>query len=243
MGKVDRSTFCALITMPLLACTQSTDKQESAHEIRAQEIMVSSKIPDRLDAQGRHVLFLTITPEGNINSPRFAGMTNLPEGTRLQLTLEAQRIHYLAQNDITVSSGRFLSNSFTNEGTPLLPGTYRVKISAPLSDIQPDSVKTSIGKDYENYVGNQFSDTYIQKIYMGRVIDTSTIFKVPGALTAEAIEAATRQAEQELRDNMMQSCAWIEKRAGRATRTDSAQAKIKACADKLYDEVKSNAHA
>jgi hypothetical protein len=193
-------------------------------------------VPDNFDSQGRHILLLTLSPGGDARKPSFSGLANLPDGTALQISLFSKATGHLnGQDDITIKDGRFTSQSFSRKGEPLLPGSYRVELTSPMSDIQPDSVKQVVGKEYENYVGKDLSDGGI-----ARTIDRTMTIRVPGTLTASVLADARKQDDVDLRQSMMESCAYIEKVDGRPTRTDAAEAKIAACADRLMRRVKAH---
>jgi hypothetical protein len=218
--------------VPLLSCGPAEDQPTSPTQT-ARPVKEAATVPDERDSNGRRILFLTITPGGDPRTPRFVGLTNLPDGTEAQLTVGSKKVRYMAQAEVTVEGGRFHSSAFSNGGQPLLPGTYSVELTSPLSDLQPAQAKQAIGTGYENFVGPQFSEGLI-----GRTIRFETKFKVPGTLRPEAIASARQQADKDLLDFMLRSCTDIEKQAGRPTRTDQAEAKIKSCADGIFEQVK-----
>lgn len=225
--------FACVVTLGLLSCGPSGTEENGQSTLAARQIPHPAKAPDELDVQGRHILFLSLRPSEDLTLPTFSGLTNLPDGTSLILTVRSKKIGYMAQDEVTVIDNKFSSNKFSKDGSPLIPGIYTVDISSPLSSLQPNSVNNIVGIEYENFVGPQFSEAGI-----GRAIDTTTRFIVPGKLTPQAIADAKQKADEDLHDWMLDSCAYIEKLTGRPTKTDAAQAKIRACADRTFEEVK-----
>ena len=185
-------------------------------------------VPQKVDHLGRKVLFLSAELIGDGRRPAFSGVTNLPDGTELMLTVRSDQIAFLAQDKVVVAGRRFKSQTFSNRGGSFLPGTYQVELSSPISGVQPPSVQSVVGKEYENFVGPQFSEDGI-----GRRLSTSFDFTVAGDLTPQAIASSKRATAEDTRSSILESCRYIEERAGRPTKTDTAIGKIEQCADDI----------
>lgn len=86
--------------------------------------------------------------------------TNLPNGMKLMVDLKDSG-SYWAQDDPAVSDGKLVT-TFGNVGT----GNYRLTITSPVVSIQPENVKTILGKNGGNMVGDLITfdpswDSYI----------------------------------------------------------------------------------
>lgn len=183
------------VGLGLLSCgPQGAEK--SATDFSASQTPQPTRALDDRDAQGRHILFLQVKPSGDPAKPHLSGLTNLPNGTSLTLTVLSPQANFRGEDQVTVVNQRFKSIAFSSEGKPLEPGAYIVEVSAPLSKFQPNKVKKVVGPQYENFVGPQF------RLLMGRWIETKTQFKVPsteGKASADpqiprAKETMTRRA-------------------------------------------------
>src|ERR1700730_1499362 len=69
--------------------------------------------------------------------PNFSGVTGLPDGTSLLVTLRRigvwsldDRAHYAAQSSSKVLDGKFMTESFTDQSADLKPGKYLIEIGA-----------------------------------------------------------------------------------------------------------------
>lgn len=84
---------------------------------------------------------------------RILGKTNLPAGMTLMLDLSRTGSKYFAGDKVGVVDGRIVSSWFSEGGKPLTPGTYEIKVSSPLPDLQSPAVRAAIGKTGENLLG------------------------------------------------------------------------------------------
>jgi hypothetical protein len=120
-------------------------------------VTLALKILVRISA-GHH-----ITPEG----VSFSGTTNLPEDTQLLLRLYSGD-GPIGQAYVAVSQGKFESERFRDSGEALIlpQGTYDVRITMPMADMQPPSVKLLLGEDSANLYGPLVTETRMQ----GRIV-------------------------------------------------------------------------
>jgi len=86
------------------------------------------------------------------------GKTSLPTDTFLMITLSCKEHAYIAQSKTSVQSdGTFLSEPFSNKknknGSGLMAGKYKVEITVPIVNVQPDPVKLIMGRKGRNLVG------------------------------------------------------------------------------------------
>lgn len=102
------------------------------------------------------------------------GSTNLPDATKLMVTVFGNRATMLGQGDGIVSNGTFASGPFSLHGRPYPPGKYDVEVSAPLWELQSPEAKPALGIDYANFTGPliQRSATGVAASYRGSVTIT-----------------------------------------------------------------------
>jgi hypothetical protein len=97
---------------------------------------------------------LTFDIEGKeTRKPKIAGITNLPEQTKLLITVKGKNIKYTGQEETSVYKGRFESSEFSLENKELPLGEYTVDVVMPLSHTQTEGVQQIIGKNGENLKG------------------------------------------------------------------------------------------
>lgn len=82
-----------------------------------------------------------------------SGNTNLPKGTKLQISLKNDKSAYSAQSKAIVNDGIFESACFTVNGNELSSGVYGIKITMPIASVQDKAVKEIIGDKARNLVG------------------------------------------------------------------------------------------
>lgn len=100
--------------------------------------------------------------------------TNLPNNTTGNVALVNESIDYTGQDGFEVKDGKAEAGPYSMKGESLPSGTYKVSISTPLAQIQPDDVFIEIGPDYSNYSGDNFSDSET-----GRTISHSFEVNIP----------------------------------------------------------------
>lgn len=87
---------------------------------------------------------------------RIEATTNLPEGTRLQASLQPPlatcrpNCGYVWESNLTVAHGHFIIGPFRSD---LTAGTYTLEITSPLAALQPKSVRAVIGDNGEHLKG------------------------------------------------------------------------------------------
>jgi hypothetical protein len=85
--------------------------------------------------------------------PIVTGKTNLPDGTKLMVHISRAQSNYSAGTKVKVASGGFRSEQFSQHGSDLNPGTYKVEISMPGAPLQTDAVRAVIGMNGEKLSG------------------------------------------------------------------------------------------
>lgn len=98
---------------------------------------------------------VTIKPEVEVfndGSVQFFIKTNLPEKTKLLVTVEDENGYCGADNAEVLDNGLAIAGEFTNKGEAL-KGKYKVSITMGLPRYQEESVQKIIGKKGENLSG------------------------------------------------------------------------------------------
>lgn len=82
------------------------------------------------------------------NKVRITITTNLPDGMELMTDLKDSG-SYWAQDSVTVNGGKLIT-TFGNVST----GNYRLTVTSPVVEIQPENVKAILGENGKNMTGN-----------------------------------------------------------------------------------------
>lgn len=120
-------------------------------------------------------------PDGKVS---IKGTTNLPDDTGLMVNLKNQLNNYSAQDTPNVTDHAFKTEFFSDHGSALPSGTYRVEITVPIANVQPASVRALFGEHGENLSGpyvkksETFRDDniveYSQEVTIGETGSTNT---------------------------------------------------------------------
>lgn len=145
---------------------------------------------------------ITTRVEGE-GKPIVIAKTNLPDGTKLLVTISRKESSYMGQDKAQVAKGEFRVGPFSQKGAPLNPGTYTLEVTSPLAALQPQSVQVVIGQD-----GNKLEGPLSKKSeFGGRVVEYKTTFQIGGGTTSPKKDEATRQqAKKDTHEWWIQSC-------------------------------------
>lgn len=105
-----------------------------------------------------------------------SGTTSLPDGMSLMISLRAGSRGYYAQDKVQVRSGSYESAAFSDKGSALPSGSYRVSISSPLMDLQSARVKRKLGSSGSGIPEDirdksSYSDSYTVKYSVSRTVE------------------------------------------------------------------------
>ncbi|HEE9760143.1 TPA: hypothetical protein R8F97_001012 [Pseudomonas putida] len=84
------------------------------------------------------------------SNPVISGLTNLPDGTELSITLVVPG-QYLGQGKAIVENGRFASEAFSDNGRPLPSGVANLEMNSVLAS--SEKVRAVIGEHGEKMTG------------------------------------------------------------------------------------------
>lgn len=79
--------------------------------------------------------------------------TNLPDETILIFTLSSRNNSYMAQSKNSVNNSFAKTDGFTLKGDEIVEGLYRLSISSPIHNVQPEKVKERLDNDNRNLIG------------------------------------------------------------------------------------------
>jgi hypothetical protein len=134
--------------------------------------------------------------------PEVVGVTNLPDGTLLMITLSRKESAYAAQAKASVSGGAFRAGPFSRQGSDLSPGKYVIDIGSPLTALQPASVQLAFGPSGSKLRGPLTE----QSPFGGSVIKYSTQDVIAGDTNAVFDATAREQARQDWHQWFIDAC-------------------------------------
>ena len=113
-------------------------------------------VDENHDAEQEFEVIIDMTGHFNENALYLEISTNLPDKTKLMLTLSqgpyGSEDGYIGQKKISVENGKAYANGFTNAGAKLTGG-YDAKITLIHPSLQDESVRRRLGSNGENMKG------------------------------------------------------------------------------------------
>jgi hypothetical protein len=97
--------------------------------------------------------------------PILHGITNLPDGAELLLTLTKVGGGYVGQSKATVAAGQFATGAFSKEGAQLPVGRYNIEVSMSIAPLQPPRVQAVIGSHGEKLSGRFVSQALGEPVF------------------------------------------------------------------------------
>lgn len=146
---------------------------------------------------------IAATVEGQ-GTPTVVGVTNLPDNSKLLITLSRRQANYSAQGHATVERGKFSTGPFSARGSPLPPGDYEIEVVFPLASTQPSSVRQIVGEKNEKLEGR-----LVEKGQFGTIAKRVARVNIGGAASPEADKKARADEELAMKKWRVESCEWI----------------------------------
>lgn len=146
---------------------------------------------------------IAATIEGH-GTPIVVGITNLPDGSKLLITLSRRQANYSAQDHATVERGKFSAGPFSARGSALPPGDYEVEVVFPLAHTQPSIVRQMVGEKNEKLEGR-----LVEKGQFGTTAKRIVRVNIGGAASPEADKKARADEEVAMKKWRLESCEWI----------------------------------
>jgi hypothetical protein len=200
MSTIRNTLTAATIGLLVVACGQ-TDVAPEASQPVAASTPAPVQPPKPAPAAFDGTVTLSARLEGGAK-PAVVGITNLPDGTLLMITLSRKQSSYSAQDKATVSGGAFRAGPFSQQGADLNPGKYTIDIGSPLAALQPASVQAAFGDNGSNLKGALVGPSPIG----GAVVDYSTQVAIGGSSDATLDAAARDKAKQDLHQWHIDAC-------------------------------------
>lgn len=137
-------------------------------------------------------LEFAVTPKVEAGKVTLLGRTNLPDDTRLMADITRKELAFMNGGEAMVGQdGSFIAGPYDLNGEPLPGGKYDFSITAPLYDVQSESAKPYLGKDYSNYTGPLKSTNAI-----------GTVLNYEGSITIDG--SISKAEERRLRDKRVE---------------------------------------
>lgn len=133
--------------------------------------------------------------------PIVYGVTNLPDGTELLVTITRPESRYMAQDKVTVRSGTFKSVRFSQLGSDLNPGSYSVSLTMSLAELQAAPVRDVIGSK-----GEKMSGKLVKTGRFGPTLEYNSTFSIGAKADAKLDAKARERAAEELQQWRVRSC-------------------------------------
>ena len=193
--------------------------------VMASGLAAAAGMPVRMSATAN-------APDGK---PTIIGVTNLPEGTELLVTISRAASGYQAQDKTSALNGNFRSSQFSDKSQPLLPGKYQANIVAPLAAVQPSIVRAAVGENYSNFAG-----PLMKRSRFGTTVEYTTTFVIPGQTNSQLDLAARRSQSQALWDWRRKSCREAPELAEALARQPMAGDRKRSLVEKCLAEVEAD---
>ena len=200
MRTICNTLTAAAIGLLVVACGQTDVAPTASQPVAAPApapVQPSKPAPAPFDG----IVTLSARLEGGAK-PAVVGVTNLPDGTLLMVTLSRKQSSYSAQDKATVSGGSFRAGPFSQQGSDLNPGKYTIDIGSPLAALQPASVQAAFGDNGSNLKGPLTGPSPIG----GTVVDYSTQMAIGGTADTSLDAAARDKAKQDLHQWFIDAC-------------------------------------
>jgi hypothetical protein len=134
-------------------------------------------------------------------TPSVIGVTNLPDETKLLVSLRRKAANYNAQLNVTVQAGQFITERFSDDGKALPPGDYALEVSMASADFQPGKVQMLIGVN-----GERLSGPLVENTKFGNIVISRSTIEL-GGTSSDA--AARRENDLAMDKWRRESCEWV----------------------------------
>jgi len=160
-------------------------------------LLLNSSIAHALEAEIR------LRTDGS-QTPSVIGVTNLPDETKLLVSLRRRVVNYNAQVNVTVQAGRFMTEPFSDDGQALPPGDYALEISMASADVQSGNVQMVIGAN-----GERLSGPLVENTKFGNIVRSRSTIELDGNVSASSDLAAKKENDLAMDKWRRESCEWV----------------------------------
>jgi hypothetical protein len=151
---------------------------------------------------------IAVTVEG-VGTPTIVGVTNLPDDSKLLVTLRRRAANYMAQAHGTVVRGTFSAGPFSAHGSSVPSGDYEVEVIFPLARIQPSSVRKVVGENNERLKGR-----LVKKEQFGIIARQTQRVNIGGGASPDADAKARADNEIAMKKWRLETCEFISRVSG-----------------------------
>jgi hypothetical protein len=137
-------------------------------------------------------------------TPTVVGLTNLPDDSKLLVTLSRKRANYSGQANATVKNGKFSAGPFSAFGKSVPPGDYEIEVVFPLAATQPAHVQRIVGSENEKLKGR-----LVDKGKFGTVAKRTVRLNIGGSSSPDADKQSRVDNEASMKKWRQESCEWI----------------------------------
>ena len=147
---------------PSLFISACSDEQKNTEKSIVEVSIMNT--PVEMDA------FMSMSEDDRI---QVNGTSNLPNNTALLVTVTNGELKYLAQDKATILNGKFSAGPFGSNGS-LKRGDYLIKVTMPVSSVQPKKVQKVIGDSGQHLKG----DSVVDSLFAGNVVEKTFSYTV-----------------------------------------------------------------
>jgi hypothetical protein len=147
---------------PFLFISACSDEQKNTEKSIVEVSIMNT--PVEMDA------FISMSENDRI---QVNGTSNLPNNTALLVTVTNDELNYLAQDKATILNGKFSAGPFSTKSF-LKRGDYLIKVTMPVSSVQPKKVQTVIGDSGQYLKGHGVIDS----LFAGNVVERTFSYTV-----------------------------------------------------------------
>lgn len=155
-----------------------------------EEALSAVESPEMIDVS----IEMMVMPTSEESLPVFLINTNLPDSTKMVLTLSNDS-GYLAKESVEVKYGRVKSSVFSNNGETLENGDYILSVYVPSAPTQPPEVRSIIGDNGEFLSGDGVEQNGAYNI-VNCDFNYSCFIEIPEPTPAPSVAPAPEPVEQ-----------------------------------------------
>ncbi len=140
----------------LLVCFGCKTAEQNLNSVENENAELISTNTNSIESNDKTIdVVLNMNPELTEEKKlKVSGETNLPNETKLLISIDGKTTNYKGQDTAIVKDGKFESNEFSSQGKGLESGQYNLEVTMPIASTQSQSVRNIIGEKGENLKGS-----------------------------------------------------------------------------------------
>lgn len=152
MSKYWSTKFILILSFTLLLIGCNTNKENDQNENNIKEVKEIEEIAEEVYEEIDVTMNVDIE---NIQGKVIVnGNTNLPDGMKLMISISNESGYFAQDDSSQVTNRSFKTATFSNGGNALDDGTYTVKVTTPIANVQPSEVIKYVGDAGKNLTGD-----------------------------------------------------------------------------------------